>query len=147
MGECEQTGVAGKRVLRPRRKFYPVDTGLRNLATGFAPKDFGAQIECVVCNELIRRGYCVTVGALLKGEIDFIAEKRRDRMYIQVTETFVAPETFDRELSPFALVRDSFPKTVLTVDRARLGITEQDVRIENLVIGCFLFGDAATKKI
>lgn len=65
MGECEQTGIAGKQVLRPQRKFYPVDTGLRNLTTGFAPKDFGAQIECVVYNELIRRGYCVTVGARL----------------------------------------------------------------------------------
>ncbi len=133
LGECEQAGIAGKQVLRPQRKFYPVDTGLRNLATGFAPKDFGAQIECVVYNELIRRGYRVTVGSLLKGEIDFIAEKRGDRMYIQVTETLVAPETFDRELAPFALVRDSFPKMVLTTDRVRLGITEQGVRIESLI--------------
>lgn len=131
--ECEQAGLAGKQVLRPLRKFYPVDTGLRNLETGFAPKDLGAQLECIVYNELIRRGYNVTVGALLKGEIDFMAEKPNDKLYIQVTETVVSPETYERELAPFALVNDAFPKIVLTADRYRLGTTEQGVRIENLV--------------
>lgn len=131
--ECEQAGLAGKQVLRSLRKFYPVDTGLRNLETGFAPKDLGAQLECIVYNELIRRGYNVTVGALLKGEIDFMAEKPNDKLYIQVTETVVSPETYERELAPFALVNDAFPKIVLTADRYRLGTTEQGVRIENLV--------------
>lgn len=131
--ECEQMGIAGKQVLRPQRKFYPVDTGLRNLASGFAPKDFGAQIECVVFNELVRRGFHVSVGALLKGEIDFIAEKRGARLYIQVTETLVNPETYERELAPFKLVRDSFPKMVLTMDRFRLGVTEDGVQIVNIV--------------
>lgn len=131
--ECEQAGLAGKQVLRPLRKFYPVDTGLRNLETGFAPKDLGTQLECVVYNELVRRGYNVTVGALLKGEIDFMAEKPNDKLYIQVTETVVSPETYERELAPFALVNDAFPKIVLIADRYRLGTTEQGVRIENLI--------------
>ena len=130
---CEQAGVAGKQVLRPMRKFYPIDTGLRNLANGFAPKDFGAQLECVVHNELVRRGYNVTVGTLLKGEIDFIAERRGEKLYIQVTETLASSETYERELAPFALVHDSFPKIVLTTDRFRLGVTEKGVKIENAI--------------
>lgn len=130
---CEQVGVAGKQVLRPQRKFYPIDTGLRNLATGFAPKDFGAQLECVVFNELVRRGYQVSVGTLLKGEIDFVAARAGEKLYIQVTETMADPKTYERELAPFALVRDSFPKLVLTTDRMRLGVTEQGVRIENII--------------
>lgn len=133
LSECEQTGIAGKQVLRPQRKFYPIDTGLRNLASNFAPKDLGAQLECVVFNELVRRGYNVTVGALLKGEIDFVADKHDERLYIQVTETLASPETYERELAPFSLVNDAFPKLVLTTDRLRLGTTEQGVRIENLV--------------
>lgn len=133
LSECEQNGIAGKQVLRPQRKFYPIDTGLRNLASNYAPKGLGAQLECVVFNELVRRGYNVTVGALLKGEVDFVADKHDERLYIQVTETLASPETYERELAPFFLVNDAFPKLVLTTDRLRLGTTEQGVRIENPV--------------
>ncbi len=133
LSECEQNGIAGKQVLRPQRKFYPIDTGLRNLASNYAPKGLGAQLECVVFNELVRRGYNVTVGALLKGEVDFVADKHDERLYIQVTETLASPETYERELAPFSLVNDAFPKLVLTTDRLRLGTTEQGVRIENPV--------------
>lgn len=133
LGECEQTGLSGKQILRPLRKFYPVDTGLRNLATGFAPKDFGAQLECVVYNELIRRGFAVTVGALLKGEIDFVAEKNGEKTYIQVTESLVSPETYERELKPFDLIADSFPKIILTADPFRQGTTEKGIRIINII--------------
>lgn len=130
---CEQVGLAGKQILRPQRKIYPIDTGLRNLANGFAPKDFGSQLECVVFNELKRRGYAVSVGTMMKGEIDFIAERTGEKLYIQVTETMVDPRTYERELAPFELVRDSFPKMVLTTDRFRPGVTERGVRIENIV--------------
>lgn len=129
---CEQVGVAGRQVLRPLRKFYPVDTGLRNLSTGFAPKDFGAQLECVVYNELIRRGYSVRVGTLQRGEIDFVAERTGEKLYIQVTESLVTPETYERELRPFAFTKDSFPKIVLVGDAFRLGTTESGVRIVNI---------------
>ena len=131
--ECEQTGVAGKQVLRPLRKFYPIDTGLRNLSIGFASKDLGSQLECVVYNELIHRGYSVTVGALPKGEIDFIAQRRSEKMYIQVTESLISPETRERELRAFSFVNDSFPKIVLTGDRMGIGTTEDGVKIENLI--------------
>lgn len=129
---CEQVGVAGKQVLRPLRKLYPVDTGLRNLSTGFAPKDFGAQLECAVHNELVRRGYSVKVGMLQRGEIDFVAERSSEKLYIQVTESLIAPETYERELRPFSLIKDAFPKIVLVGDAFRLGTTEDGVQIANI---------------
>ena len=131
--ECEQEGIAGKQVLRPLRKFYPVDTGLRNLTTNFATKDIGSQLECVVFNELKRRGRSVTVGALAKGEVDFVADLNGAKEYFQVTESLVAPEVYEREIRPFDAIGDSFPKTVLTLDRYRTGITEKGVSIVNVI--------------
>lgn len=132
--ECEQTGLSGRQVLRPLRKFYPVDTGLRNLMTGFSPRDFGAQLECIVYNELLRRGYNVTVGSLPhEEEVDFVARKGAERIYIQVTESLEDEKTFTRELRPYASIADSFPKLVLTLGPYRLGTTETGIRVINLI--------------
>ena len=133
LGECEQVGLAGKQVLRPQRKFYPADSGLRNLMTGFSPSDLGAQLECVVFNELVRRGYRVEVGALRRGEIDFVAQRPAERMYVQVCETLAGQETYARELAPFSDLSDSFPCLLLTLDDYRTGTTETGVRIVNLI--------------
>lgn len=133
MFECEQTGLAGKEILRPKRKFYPVDTGLRNLMRNFAAGDVGYQIENAVHNELVRRGYRVTVGVLQSGEVDFIAEKAQQRIYIQVTESMVDANVRKRELAPFAKIADSWPKVVLTADRLGCGTTETGVRVANVV--------------
>lgn len=132
--ECEQTGLAGRQVLRPLRKYYPVDTGLRNLMAGFSPRDLGAQLECAVHNELLRRGWQVTVGSLPnEGEVDFVARRDADRVYIQVTESLEDEKTFERELAPYATIADSFPKLVLTLGAYRTGTTETGVRIVNVV--------------
>lgn len=134
LSECEQTGLAGKQVLRPQRKLYPVDNGLRNVVTRFSPGDFGAQVECIVFNELKRRKLRPEVGVLRAGEIDFVAYgKRGEREYIQVTASMMDDTTYKRELAPFENLSDSFPKTVLTLDRYRTGITETGVRIVNLI--------------
>lgn len=138
---CEQEGISGKQVLRPLRKYYPVDNGLRNLMTGFAPRDYGAQLECVVHNELVRRGYDVTVGTLPGGtEVDFVARSGADRLYVQVSESLESEETYEREVRPFEQIRDSFPRLVLTLGRYRLGTTETGVRISNLAD--WLLGEA-----
>lgn len=134
LDECEQTGLAGKQVLRPQRKLYPVDNGLRNVMTRFSPGDFGAQIECVVFNELKRRKLHPEVGVLRAGEIDFVAYgKNGEKEYIQVTASMTDDVTYERELAPFEGLPDSFPKTVLTLDHYRTGITETGVRIVNLI--------------
>ena len=130
---CEQVGLSGKDILRPQRKFYPVDTGLRNLASGFVSGDIGFQIENVVYNELLRRGWSVTVGSLRAGEVDFVVERAQKRMYIQVTESLVDQGVFEREISPLLLIGDSWPKFILTADRLRCGVTEEGVAIVNVI--------------
>ncbi len=131
--ECEQTGLAGKEILRPQRKFYPVDIGLRNLMRNFAPGDSGYQIENVVHNELIRRGWKVTVGSLRAGEVDFVAEKAQERCYIQVTESTADPSTYERELAPLKAINDTWPKYILTADYLNCGTTEEGIEICNVV--------------
>lgn len=131
--ECEQVGIAGKEVLRPLRKFYPVDTGLRNLMRNFATGDLGFQIENVVYNELVHRGWNVAVGVLRAGEVDFVAERAQQRVYVQVTESMAEPAVCERELAPFRLINDAWPKVVLTADRLSCGTTEQGFRIVNVI--------------
>lgn len=104
-----QTGVQGKQLLRPLRKYYPVDTGLRNLPGGFSGRDVGFQLENVVYLELIRRGFNVSVGTLEKGEVDFVAQKRDVRHYLQVVDSLVDTATYERELKPLRMLEDAFP--------------------------------------
>lgn len=129
----KQSGIAGKQVLSPLRKFYPVDTGLRNLATRFSPKDLGFQLEDVVFIELLRRGYNARIGTTDRAEVDFVATKRDERLYVQVTGTMVDDTVYERELAPLRAVPDSHPKTVLTLDRFRIGTTDDGIRIVNLI--------------
>lgn len=131
--EVHQTGLQGKQLLNPLRKIYPVDTGLRNMSIGFASRDLGFQLENVVANELLRRGYDITVGTLPGGEVDFVASRLDDRVYVQVTETMIDESTYERELAPLRAIHDSFPKIVLTLDRYRTGTTEDGIRIVNII--------------
>ena len=134
MAECEQLGLAGKDVLRPQRKFYPVDNGLRNLTIGFnRTRDMGYQLEAVVFNELVRRGWRVNVGTLPSGEVDLVAGRRDERVYIQVCQSVLDDTTFNREVAPLEAVHDSFPKIVMVADRWKLGTTPSGVRIQNLM--------------
>lgn len=134
LAECEQCGIAGKEVLRPQRKFYPADNGLRNLTIGFnRTRDVGYQLECVVFNELVRRGWQVNVGALPSAEVDFVARRRDERIYVQVSQSVLDEATFSREVAPLEAVRDAFPKMVLVADRWRLGTTPCGVRVQNLM--------------
>lgn len=131
--QCEQTGLAGKEVLRPQRKFYPVDTGLRNLMRNFAPGDTGFQLENLVHNELIRRGFNTSVGLLNAGEVDFIAEKEQQRIYVQVTEEMASQKTYQRELGSLEAIEDSWPKCVITLDRVNCGTTKSGIHIVNII--------------
>lgn len=128
-----QHGLQGKELLRPQKKYYPVDTGLRNLSIGFSVRDVGYQLENVVYVELLRRGYRVTIGSLESTEIDFVAQRRDERLYVQVTDSLAAEHTFERELAPLRAVYDAFPKLVVTTDQLRLGTTGDGVRIVNIV--------------
>lgn len=131
--EAPQTGIQGKSLLNPLRKFYPVDLGLRNLASHFSAENTGFQLENIVFNELVRREYAVEVGTLQAGEIDFVARKHSGKAYIQVCETIADERTRERELAPLRAVRDSFPKAVLTLDRLNLGVTDDGIHLVNAI--------------
>ena len=126
--ECEQEGLSGKDILRPTRKLYPADTGFRNLPSGFSGADIGYQLENVVFMELKRRGYDLTVGTLPGAEVDFVARKGSVVEYFQVTATLLDEGVYRRELAPLEAIRDSYPKTILTLDGWREGVTEKGIR-------------------
>lgn len=129
--ECPQVGV-GKEVLRPKRKYYPADLGLRNLTCGFSGRDLGWRMECAVHNELVARGWDVHVGVPPRGEVDFVATRGAEKAYYQVTATLVDPAVYQRELAPLDAIPDAFPRYVITYDGATSGITERGVRIVRL---------------
>ena len=129
---AEQQGLRGKRVLRPQRKFFPVDTGLRSLATGFGTTDIGARLEGVVFMELKRRGYEVAIGTPPEGEIDFVASRGDKRAYIQVTASMLDETTRRRELAPLQGLTDAYPRIVLTADSSVAGVAAEGIRIVNV---------------
>ncbi|MEE1296862.1 MAG: ATP-binding protein [Bifidobacterium sp.] len=131
--EASQFGLQGKQLMKPLRKVYVEDNGLRNITIGFSSRDYGFQLENVVANELVARGYDVHVGALSHGEVDFVATRLDERLYVQVTQSMLDEATRARELAPLQAIRDSFPKMVLTLDRFALGTTEDGIQVVNLV--------------
>lgn len=130
---ADQAHIRGKELLRPQRKFYPVDNGFRNLMHDFASIDLGAQLEGIVYIELIRRGYRVHVGKINAGEIDFIAEKGAERQYIQVTLSLLDERVRDRELGPLQQLRDAFDRVVITLDPYMSGVTPEGIQIHQAI--------------
>lgn len=130
--ECGQEGLSGKKILRPLRKFYPADTGFRNLPTRFSGVDLGYQLENIVYIELKRRGFSISVGALSNAEIDFIATNNSGKEYFQVSASLLDEAVFDREITPLQEIKDSFPKTILTLDGWRSGTTDSGITIVKL---------------
>lgn len=130
---CSQVGLGSKAVLQPQQKFYAPDSGLRNRETGFVTRDVGFQLENIVFCELRRRGFDVHVGNGRSGEVDFVATRLDERVYIQVSNSIVDESTLARELSSFEGMSDSFPKIVLTRDALMWGTTEKGVAVKSLV--------------
>lgn len=91
--------------------------GFRNMLLGYRDADRGHIIENIVFLELLRRDYRVYIGKVGETEVDFVAEKPSDKLYIQVTESMQAPETRERELRPLRMIPDNYEKIVLSMDR------------------------------
>ena len=109
--------VKGKQLLKTLGKNYIIDMGFRNMLLGYRDADRGHIIENIVFLELIRRDYRVYIGKVGETEIDFVAEKPNDKLYIQVTESMQSPETRERELRPLRMIPDNYEKIVLSMDR------------------------------
>lgn len=110
--------VKGKQLLKTLEKNYIIDMGFRNMLLGYRDADRGHIIENIVFLELIRRDYRVYIGKVGETEVDFVAEKPNDKLYIQVTESMQSPETRERELRPLRLISDNYEKIVLSMDRS-----------------------------
>ena len=108
--------LRGRKLLQGTRKYYLGDIGLRSGIVGYREGDIGGVLENLVFLELRRRGYRVTVGVAGAREIDFVAEKREERRYIQVAYLLESRATIERELGAFAAVRDAWPRVLLTLD-------------------------------
>lgn len=109
--------VKGKRLLKTLGKNYIIDMGFRNMLLGYRDADRGHIIENIVFLELIRRDYRVYIGKVGETEIDFVAEKPDDKLYIQVTESMQSSETRERELKPLRMIPDNYEKIILSMDR------------------------------
>ena len=128
----ERFDIVGKQLLRANKKWYIVDLGLRNHILPRSNYDLGFSIENIVYFELLRRGYQVNIGKYGAAEVDFVARKRDEIAYYQVTASMTAPETFEREMRPLRSIRDNYEKTVLTLDRFSTGNYE-GIRVDNII--------------
>ena len=118
VSKAERYDIRGKKLLNTLEKYYVTDTGVRNAVLGTSSRDdLGRQIENVVYLELRRRGYEVTVGKYGDKEVDFTARKGNSVEYYQVSISLLSEDTYNRELAPLKLIRDSYTKTVLSMDR------------------------------
>ena len=130
--EIKRFDIKGKEFLRTLGKYYIVDTGLRTYLLGNRDRDRGHILENVVYLELLRRGYDLAVGKVDNTEVDFIATKYNEKMYIQVTESLQGEEVRSRELAPLEKIRDNYEKIVLSMD-IDSGTTYNGIKALNIV--------------
>ena len=114
--EIKRFDIKGKEYLKTLGKYYIVDLGFRNLLLGYRNWDIGHVLENIVYLELLRRGYDVAIGKIDNLEIDFIAQKADEKLYIQVTDDMSISSVTQRELAPLKKVKDNYPKFVLALN-------------------------------
>lgn len=130
--DIKRFDIKGREYLRSLGKYYIVDIGMRNFLLGYRDVDRGHAIENVVYFELLRRGYDVAIGKVDNLEVDFIATKTDDKIYVQVTESMQSEETRKRELAPLQKIKDNYEKVILSLD-ATTGFTYAGIKSLNLI--------------
>ena len=113
---CSRYDLQGKEILKTQEKFYLADTVLRYSVLGYNSDSVASSLENVVYLELCRRGYAVHIGKTDGGEIDFVASRQNEKLYVQVTQMIQSESTEKREYDRLLSIRDNYPKYVLLTD-------------------------------
>lgn len=129
--QVKRQDLQGKQILATNEKYYIADHGIREAVFGGNMRDINLILENIVYMELLRRGYTVTVGKTGDKEIDFVCEKRDQKIYVQVCYLLASEDTVSREFGVYDSIRDNFPKYVVSLDEfdmSRNGIKHRNIR-------------------
>lgn len=129
--QVSRQDLQGKQILATNEKYYMADHGLREAVYGGNMRDINLILENIVYMELLRRGYSVTVGKAGEKEIDFVCQKKDQKLYVQVCYLLASEDTIQREFGVYASIPDNFPKYVVSMDEldmSRDGIKHCNVR-------------------
>lgn len=135
---CSRYDLQGKEILKTQEKFYLADTSLRYSVLGYNADSVATSLENVVYLELCRRGYTVNIGKTSDGEIDFVATRQNEKVYVQVTQQIASEKTERREYERLLEIRDNYPKYVLRTDEFAGGNYEG---IKTMHVANFLLSD------
>lgn len=113
---CSRYDLQGKEILKTQEKFYLADTSLCYSVLGYGPDSVASSLENVVYLELCRRGYKVYIGKTTDGEVDFVASRQGEKLYVQVTQEIHSEKTEKREYERLLEIKDNYPKYVLRTD-------------------------------
>ncbi len=113
---CSRFDMQGKELLKTQEKFYLADSSFKYSVLGYNDESVAAMLENVVYLELLRRGYDVCIGKTYNGEIDFIATRQNDKLYIQITREIKSEKTEKREYDRLLEINDNYPKYLLRTD-------------------------------
>lgn len=135
---CSRYDLRGREILKTQEKFYLADTALRYSVMGYNPDSVAASLENVVYLELCRRGYTVNIGKTPNGEVDFVAQRQGEKLYVQVTQEIKSAQTEQREYERLLEITDNYPKYVLRTDEFAGGNYEG---IKTMHVADFLLSD------
>ena len=135
---CPRYDLQGKEILKTQEKFYLADTSLRYSVLGYNADSDATSLENVVYLDLCRRGYAVNIGKTSDGEIDFVATRQNEKVYVQGTQQIASEKTERREYERLLEIRDNYPKYVLRTDEFAGGNYEG---IKTMHVADFLLSD------
>lgn len=131
ISKAERYDVRGKRILTGKYKYYLTDLGFTNILSDGKKMQIGAYLENIIYNELVARGYNVNIGTLENGEIDFMATRFNEKIYIQVAYILNDEKVIDREFNAYNKIDDNYPKYVLSMDKFNL--SQNGIIHENII--------------